>query len=53
MRFKIIGTDGNPCYSYDNYGRKVEKAKKLEREEYPIKIIGEVEFLKEIKNEDV
>jgi NAD-dependent DNA ligase len=39
--YLIVGTDGNECWAYATYGRKVEKAIQLQKEGHPIKIIHE------------
>ena len=42
--YLIIGADGNPCWSYACYGRKVEKAIKLRKAGHQLMIIHENDF---------
>ncbi|MBP6748814.1 MAG: BRCT domain-containing protein [Xanthomonadaceae bacterium] len=42
--YLIIGADGNPCWSYACYGRKVEKAVKLRKSGSRILIVHENDF---------
>lgn len=42
--YLIIGADGNPCWSYACYGRKVEMAVKLRKEGARILLIHENDF---------
>ncbi len=44
VRYLIIGTDGNPCWAYACYGRKVEKAVELRKQGIRILIIPENDF---------
>lgn len=43
-QYLIIGADGNPCWSYACYGRKVEKAIELRKKGFKIQIIHENDF---------
>lgn len=43
-QYLIIGADGNPCWSYACYGRKVEKAIELRKQGFKIQIIHENDF---------
>lgn len=42
--YLIIGAEGNPCWAYACYGRKVEKAVKLRKEGARIQLIHENDF---------
>jgi NAD-dependent DNA ligase len=42
--YLIIGADGNPCWAYACYGRKVEKAVELRRAGVKLMIIHESDF---------
>lgn len=42
--YLIVGTGGNPCYTFSCYGRKVEKAMQLREKGHPIVIAGELDF---------
>lgn len=42
--YLIIGGDGNPCWAYSCYGRKVEKAVHLIKSGSPLLIISEKDF---------
>jgi len=42
--YLIVGNDGNPCWAFACYGRKVEKAIKLRQEGSHILIINELDF---------
>ncbi len=42
--YLIVGNDGNPCWAYACYGRKIEKAIELRKVGGKIKIINEVDF---------
>lgn len=44
VSYLVIGADGNPCWSYSCYGRKVEQAVKLRKEGSRILIIHENDF---------
>jgi BRCA1 C Terminus (BRCT) domain len=44
VRYLIIGADGNPCWTYACYGRKVEKAIELRRQGVRILIVHENDF---------
>jgi len=46
--YLIIGGEGNPCWAFSCYGRKVEKAMKLRTEGAKITIIHENDFWDEI-----
>lgn len=41
LNYLVIGGDGNPCWAYACYGRKVEKAIELRKEGYQLLIIHE------------
>lgn len=42
--YLVIGADGNPCWAYACYGRKVEKAVDLRKKGHSIMIIHENDF---------
>lgn len=42
--FLVIGSDGNPCWAFSCYGRKVEHAVGLRKGGHPILIIHESDF---------
>jgi len=46
--YLVIGDDGNPCWSYACYGRKIEKAIKLRSEGKQIVIVHENDFWDEL-----
>jgi len=44
VRYLIIGADGNPCWAYACYGRKVEKAVELRKQGIRVLIVHENDF---------
>lgn len=44
VRYLIIGADGNPCWAYACYGRKVEKAVELRKKGARVLLIHENDF---------
>lgn len=44
VNYLVVGSEGNPCWAYACYGRKVEKAVELRRAGYPIVIVHENDF---------
>jgi hypothetical protein len=44
VNYLVVGGDGNPCWAYACYGRKVEKAVELRRLGHPIVIVHENDF---------
>ena len=46
--YLIVGADGNPCWAYSCYGRKVEKAEELRKTGGKILIVHEYDFWDEI-----
>lgn len=42
--YLIIGNNGNPCWMFSCYGRKVEKAVELRKKGHQIAIINELDF---------
>lgn len=46
--YLIVGADGNPCWAFSCYGRKVEKAVDLRKNGQPIIIVHENDFWDEI-----
>lgn len=42
--YLVVGSDGNPCWAFSCYGRKVEKAVQMRMEGIPITIVSEVDF---------
>lgn len=46
--YLIVGGDGNPCWAFACYGRKVEKAIELRKKGLPIIIVHENDFWDEV-----
>ena len=44
VNFLIVGAEGNPCWAYACYGRKVEKAVPLRKEGHAVMIVHENDF---------
>lgn len=44
VRYLVIGADGNPCWAYACYGRKVEKAVELRKQGVRVLIVHENDF---------
>lgn len=44
VHYLVVGSDGNPCWAYACYGRKVEKAIELRRQGHRILIVHENDF---------
>ncbi|MBJ54216.1 MAG: NAD-dependent DNA ligase [Gammaproteobacteria bacterium] len=44
VNYLVVGADGNPCWAYACYGRKVEKAAELRRQGHSIVIVHENDF---------
>jgi len=44
VHYLVVGSDGNPCWAYACYGRKVEKAVELRRQGHKILIVHENDF---------
>lgn len=44
VNYLVIGAEGNPCWAYACYGRKVEDAVKLRKEGVPLLIVHEHDF---------
>jgi hypothetical protein len=44
VHYLVVGADGNPCWAYACYGRKVERAVELRKEGHPIVIVHENDF---------
>ena len=42
--FLVVGADGNPCWAFACYGRKVEKAVGLRKQGHPIILVHETDF---------
>jgi hypothetical protein len=51
LHYLVIGGDGNPCWSYACYGRKVEKAIELRKAGAEILIVHEFDLHDAIENE--
>lgn len=49
-RYLVIGDEGNPCWAFACYGRKVEKAVANRKEGLPIQIIHENYFWKYVED---
>jgi len=44
LHYLVIGADGNPCWAYACYGRKVEQAVTLRREGLPLLLVHEHDY---------
>ncbi len=44
LNYLVIGADGNPCWAYACYGRKVEKAMTLRREGHQVVLVHEHDY---------
>jgi NAD-dependent DNA ligase len=44
LNYLVIGADGNPCWAYACYGRKVEKAVELRKQGARILLVHEHDF---------
>jgi hypothetical protein len=44
VNYLVIGADGNPCWAYACYGRKVERAVELRKEGHHLVIVHEKDF---------
>ena len=44
VNYLVIGAEGNPCWMYACYGRKVEKAVELRKQGVPLVIVHEHDF---------
>jgi hypothetical protein len=44
VHYLVIGADGNPCWAYACYGRKVERAVELRKEGHHVVIVHEKDF---------
>lgn len=44
VHYLVIGADGNPCWAYACYGRKVERAVELRKEGHSIVMVHEKDF---------
>lgn len=44
VHYLVVGAEGNPCWAYACYGRKVERAVELRKEGHPIAIVHENDF---------
>ena len=44
VHYLIVGAEGNPCWAFSCYGRKVEKAIKLRKAGVRIAIVHELDF---------
>lgn len=43
-QYLVVGNEGNPCWAYTCYGRKVEQAVELRKKGYPVLIVNESDF---------
>lgn len=48
--YLIVGNDGNPCWAFACYGRKIETAMKLRKEGHTIMIVHENDFWDSLKD---
>lgn len=44
LNYLVVGSNGNPCWAYSCYGRKIEKAMQLRQQGAQILIVHEVDF---------
>jgi NAD-dependent DNA ligase len=44
VKYLVIGAEGNPCWAYSCYGRKVEAAIEYRKRGYPLMIVHENDF---------
>ena len=44
MDYLIVGADGNPCWAFACYGRKIEKAMELRKAGARIALVHESDF---------
>lgn len=44
LNYLVVGSNGNPCWAYACYGRKIEKAVQLRQQGASIVIVHEVDF---------
>lgn len=42
--YLIVGADGNPCWAFSCYGRKVEKAMDMRKSGHQVIIVNEIDF---------
>jgi hypothetical protein len=42
--YLVVGAEGNPCWAYACYGRKVEQATKYRKQGYKVLIVHEYDF---------
>jgi len=47
--YLVVGDEGNPCWAFSCYGRKIEKAMNMRKEGHSIMIVHEIDFWDEIK----
>lgn len=47
--YLVVGDNGNPCWAFSCYGRKVEKAVNMRKNGHSILIIHEIDFWDEVK----
>lgn len=52
LDYLIIGSDGNPCWAYACYGRKVETVVNLRKEGLQITIVHEYDFLDAVMDQE-
>jgi hypothetical protein len=44
VHYLVVGCEGNPCWAFSCYGRKVEEAMKLRKDGHKLVIVHEVDF---------
>lgn len=44
LNYLIIGAEGNPCWAFACYGRKVEKAMQMRKSGHPVALVHESDF---------
>lgn len=53
LNYLIIGSDGNPCWAFSCYGRKVEKAVEYRKKGLPLLIIHENDFWDSVEDQSL
>lgn len=48
VNYLVVGNNGNPCWMFSCYGRKVERAMQLRKEGYSIMVVHENDFWDEV-----
>lgn len=48
-KYLVVGAEGNPCWAFSCYGRKIEKAVELRKQGVPVVIVNEHDFWKALE----